>query len=128
MQEKYGTKGCYAYSTGNYAGSVYFGMGGTDEENNAVPDPPKYRFCCPNKTDPTSARYIEAEEEAACISEARDACVQSPEAATFDGICRPGIMKRANCTWKPGNDVCAANVALAKLYKRTLDSCMARKY
>ena len=55
------TMGCYTYSSGNYAGSVYFGKGGTDEENNAVLHPPKYRFCGPNKTDTSSAWYIEAE-------------------------------------------------------------------
>jgi len=65
------TMGCYTYSSGNYAGSVYFGMGGTDEENNAVLDPPKYRFCGPNKTDPTSPQYIAEEKEAVCRSEAR---------------------------------------------------------
>ena len=71
-KKKYGTKGCYAYSTGNYAGSVYFGMGGTtDEENNAVPDPPKYRFCGPNKTDPTSAWYIKAEKEAEIVAKCK---------------------------------------------------------
>ena len=28
---EYTTKGCYGYSSGSYAGNVYFGMGGTDD-------------------------------------------------------------------------------------------------
>ena len=31
----FGTKGCYAYETGTYAGMAYYGTGGTDEQAKA---------------------------------------------------------------------------------------------
>ena len=122
------TMGCYTYSSGNYAGSVYFGKGGTDEENNAVLDPPKYRFCGPNKTDPTSAQYIAEEKEAACRSEAIQACITG----NLWEVTNPGMDANWICKTtdhgKTGEPLPAGPKNKAgKLYRRAFDSCMASK-
>ena len=42
----YGTKGCYAYCSGQYQGKVYFGTGGNSTTASAEHIDPKYRFKC----------------------------------------------------------------------------------
>ena len=37
------TKGCYGYENGEYAGLIFYGMGGSDEDMKATPTSPKYR-------------------------------------------------------------------------------------
>ena len=39
----YGTKGCYAYSSGPNAGSAFYGRGGTASQKSAPVQSPKYR-------------------------------------------------------------------------------------
>ena len=39
----YQTKGCYAYVSGAYANTAFYGIGGSDEEMRAQPFRPKYR-------------------------------------------------------------------------------------
>ena len=39
----YNTKGCYAYSSGDYSGMVFFGTGGSEEDMKKPPSSPKYR-------------------------------------------------------------------------------------
>ena len=39
----YGTKGCYAYESGSYKGSVFYGLGGTEKDISKALDLPKYR-------------------------------------------------------------------------------------
>merc|ERR1719510_1072257 len=43
----YGTKGCFAYSSGEYEGMAYFGTGGSQAEMAASVASPKYRISCP---------------------------------------------------------------------------------
>ena len=39
----YETKGCYAYSSGKDAGSIFYGTGGSPEDRKTVLSKPKYR-------------------------------------------------------------------------------------
>ena len=39
----WGTKGCYAYETGSYAGVAFYGGGGSEEEKKENLSSPKYR-------------------------------------------------------------------------------------
>ena len=39
----YTTKGCYAYTSGQFAGLVYYGTGGTEEQIKTSLEAPKYR-------------------------------------------------------------------------------------
>jgi hypothetical protein len=53
FEGNYGTKGCYSYSSGTYAGKAYYGTGGTTAETSATVASPKYRpadFACPATT------------------------------------------------------------------------------
>ena len=38
------TKGCYAYTDGDYIGRVYYGTGGTEEQMKASPDASEHRY------------------------------------------------------------------------------------
>jgi len=40
------TKGCYAYTSGQYAGRAYFGLGGTAADRSTEPASPQYRVNC----------------------------------------------------------------------------------
>ena len=37
------TKGCYSYKNGEYFGHMYYGSGGTAEQNKKPLEPPKFR-------------------------------------------------------------------------------------
>ena len=39
----YGTKGCYAYETGNYAGVAFYGTGGSEDNMKVELNDPQYR-------------------------------------------------------------------------------------
>ena len=39
----FGTRGCYAYSSGYYSGTIYYGMGGTTQQMQGSLRSPKYR-------------------------------------------------------------------------------------
>ena len=41
---EYSTKGCYAYKSGSYKGSVFYGLGGTEKDISKALDLPKYRL------------------------------------------------------------------------------------
>ena len=43
FSDEYGTKGCYAYKTGDYAGMAFYGTDGTDSQMKEPLDSPKYR-------------------------------------------------------------------------------------
>ena len=48
----YNTKGCHVYKTGEYANTVFYGTGGTEEEMKKALKTPEYRptgYDCANK-------------------------------------------------------------------------------